>query len=112
MDVVLTTSDLIQAGSRWANDNQGVVAIVLAVLSAIGTAIFALRRKPKFGLRLIPGPTYCCTFLVGQKYGEYDVHRTGIALYLDVTNVGSRASSITSIRVAYHWNLVHVVGCG
>jgi hypothetical protein len=33
------------------------------------------------------------------------MHRTGIALYLSVANVGTAASSLANISVAYHWHL-------
>ena len=33
------------------------------------------------------------------------MHRTGIALYLNVTNVGFSATSIDKIKVGYHWDI-------
>lgn len=65
----------------------------------------ALRRKPKFKLSLIDGPTFCCTYYIGKKYAEFELHRTGIALYLAVANIGSAAASIERIWVGYHWQL-------
>ncbi len=65
----------------------------------------ALRRRPKFKLSLFDGPTFCCTYPIGKKCGELESHRTGIALYLAVANVGSAASSIESVSVGYHWPL-------
>ena len=65
----------------------------------------ALRRKPKFRLNLIEGPTFCCTYQTGKVENGYDVHRTGIALYLMVANIGTAPSSIEKISVAYHWNV-------
>jgi hypothetical protein len=95
--------------SKWLNDNQGVVAIALFV-ATIGfgwlSGIFsALRRKPKLKLSLIDGPTFCCTYYIGKRYGEFEVHRTGVALYLAVANIGSAAASIKRIWVGYHWHL-------
>jgi hypothetical protein len=108
---------LIELGSpltRWSNENQGVLAILIFVVTlfiAWTSGIFtALRRKPKFKIRLLPGPTFSCTFLTGKKHSkdniEYDVHCTAVALYLNVTNVGAAPSSIANIALAYHWNLV------
>lgn len=102
-------SELFLQASKWSNDNQGVVSIGIFVITmAFGwiSGIFSsLRRKPKFRLSLIEGPTFCCTYPVGKTQGEYEVHRTGIALYLVVANTGSAASSIANVSVGYHWHL-------
>ncbi len=99
----------IEQAGGWANGNQGVVSVVIfAVTLTFGWAsgIFsALRRKPKFRLRLIEGPTFCCTYETGKIENGYDVHRTGVALYLAIANVGTAPSSIEEIAVAYHWNV-------
>jgi len=104
-----TSLDLYPAAAKWFNDNQGVVsaAIFLATL-ALGWAsgIFsALRRKPKFKLSLNDGPTFCCTYSIGKVHDGFEVHRTAVALYLVVANVGSAPSSIQSVSLAYHWHL-------
>lgn len=102
-------SELYAQTSKWSNDNQGVVSIgIFLVTMAFGwvSGIFSsLRRKPKFRLNLIDGPTFCCTYHVGKTHGDYEVHRTGIALYLVVANTGSAASSIANVSVGYHWHL-------
>lgn len=102
-------SELYTLVSKWSNDNQGVVSIgIFAVTMAFGwvSGIFSsLRRKPKFRLSLIEGPTFCCTYHVGKMQGEHKVHRTGIALYLVVANTGSAASSIANVSIGYHWHL-------
>lgn len=104
-----TLSELYAQVSKWSNDNQGIVSIgIFAITMAFGwvSGIFStLRRRPKLRLSLIEGPTFCCTYHVGRTQGEYDVHRTGIALYLVVANTGSAASSIANVSVAYHWHL-------
>ena len=51
------------------------------------------------------GPTFVCTFDTGSKHEDHDVHRTGIALYLRVTNVGTSATTVNGIRVGYHWDI-------
>lgn len=95
--------------SMWLNDNQGVVSIgIFLVTMCFGwvSGIFAsLRQKPKLKVSLIEGPTFCCSYNVGKTRGEHEVHRTGIALYLAVVNVGSAASSIVNISIGYHWHV-------
>src|ERR1700722_7724874 len=97
------------AVAKWLNDNQGVTAIglflVTLVLGWLSGIFSALRRRPKFQISLIAGSTFCCSFPTGAKRGGDPVPRTGIALYLAVANVGSAASSIENISVAYHWHV-------
>jgi hypothetical protein len=101
--------ELYAQASKWSNDNQGVVSISIFLATiALGwvTGIFSsLRRRPKFQLRLIDGPTFCCTYHVGKTHGDFKVHRTGIALYLEIANIGSASSSIANVSVGYHWHL-------
>lgn len=105
MDIVAVLS----SGGDWINNNQGILAVVLFAVTAFfgwASGIFsALRRKPKFKVALVQGPSFCCTFLTGKKEGAYDVYRTGIALYLHISNVGSAPSSIARISIGYHWRL-------
>ena len=101
--------DLYAQLAKWLNDNQGVVGIAIFV-ATIGfgwlSGIFsALRRKPKFKVRLIEGPTFCCTYPTGNTHEGFDAHRTGIALYLTIANIGSASSSLENISVGYHWHL-------
>ncbi len=95
--------------STWLNDNQGVVGVAIFLATAIfgwASGIFsALRKRPNFKVSLIEGPTFCCTYHTGKMHGQYEAHRTGIALYLSIANVGSAASSIENISVGYHWHL-------
>jgi hypothetical protein len=104
-----TLSDLYERGTKWCNENQGIVSIgIFATTLLFGwvSGIFsALRRRPKFKITSIGGPTFCCTYVIGKRLGDYEIHRTGIALYLRVTNIGSAASSIQSISVGYHWQI-------
>jgi hypothetical protein len=97
------------ATAKWLNDNQGVVGIgvfIVTLLLGWTSGIFAaLRRRPKFIISYIYGPTFCCTFPTGAEFEGQTVHRTGIALYLAVANIGSAASSIDKISVGYHWHL-------
>jgi hypothetical protein len=93
----------------WLNQNQGTLAVILFAITLIlgwVSGIFAaIRKRPKFEIDLMDGPTFCCTYPTGQMHGEYEIHRTGIALYLSITNSGSAASDIKRISVGYHWHL-------
>ncbi|MBE0533117.1 MAG: hypothetical protein IH626_20030 [Rhodospirillales bacterium] len=105
MDIVAVLS----SGGNWVNKNQGILAVILFAVTAfygwVSGIFSALRRKPKFKIALIQGPSFCCTFLTGKKSDDFAVHRTGIALYLQISNVGSAPSSIENISVGYHWSL-------
>jgi hypothetical protein len=94
----------------WLNANQGVLSLALFAATVFAgwiSGIFsALRRRPKFRISLIEGPTFACTFGAPASAGFDLVHRTGIALYLDIANVGSASSSIVAFKVGYHWALV------
>lgn len=96
--------------AKWLNENQGVVGVgIICTTLLLGWAsgIFsALRRKPKFRLELIPGPTFVCTFPTGEVFNGHDVHRVGIALYLSVANTGSAASSLHEVHVGYRWTVI------
>lgn len=102
-------TEWIIAAATWTNYNQGVLSVALFVITLIFgwfSGIFsALRRKPKFKIEAIPGPTFCCTYPTGNKHQEYDAHQTGIAIYLHISNIGSAPSSIHKIRVGYHWDI-------
>lgn len=99
----------IKIAADWTNSNQGVLSVTIFVVTVIFgwfSGIFSvLRRKPKFKIETIPGPTFCCTYLTGGKHYEYDAHQTAIAIYLHISNVGAAPSSIHKVRVGYHWDL-------
>jgi hypothetical protein len=105
----MTIVDIFNIATVWTNENPGPLRVVLflvtMVLGWISGIFSALRRRPKFKVTLIPGPTFCCTYTIGKKYGKEDIHRTGIALYLKIANIGSAPSSIENILVGYHWHL-------
>lgn len=99
----------LTTATAWTNENQGLISVALFIITVIigwFSGIFsALRRKPKFKIETIPGPTFSCTYLTGSKHHEYDAHQTAIAIYLHISNIGAASSSIHKIRVGYHWNL-------
>lgn len=101
--------DRLNAISTWLNLNPGLLAVILFGATLIFgwvTGIFsALRRKPNLKVDLIDGPTFVCTYGTGEKHGDYDAHRTGVALYLKIVNIGSSPTSIMNISIGYHWHV-------
>lgn len=93
----------------WLNANTGVIAVTIFVTTLIlgwVSGIFtALRKKPKFRIGCIPGPTFSCTYPTGEIYEGHEAHITGIAMYLEISNIGASSSGIKNISVAYHWHL-------
>lgn len=99
-------ADLINALREWTNENAGFVTVLLffatLVLGWVSGIFQALRRRPKFLIGLIDTPTFCCTFDTGREYNGHQTHRTAVALYLEISNVGSAPSSIERVSVGYH----------
>jgi hypothetical protein len=95
--------------AKWLNDNQGVLSLLtflLTIFIAWITGLFsALRRRPKLRIAILEGPTLCSTFPTGEKHEGFEVHRTGIALYLKISNVGSAPTSIDNVKLGYHWHV-------
>lgn len=93
----------------WLNSNQGVLTLSIfattLVLGWVSGVFSSLMLRPKLDVRLIEGPTFSCTFVTGDKHGDFDVHRTGIALYLWISNTGAAPTSINSVELGYHWHL-------
>ena len=93
----------------WFNDNEGFVTVLVFIITLLlgwSSGIFkALRRKPKFKIEIIPGPTMCSTFYTGNKYNDHDAHRTAISLYIKIKNIGNAPSDIAKVEVGYHWSI-------
>ncbi len=93
----------------FLNENQGVLTaaiFLLTILLGWFSGIFkALRRKPELKIETLAGPTFVCVFGTGRRHENYDLHRTGIALYLRISNAGVVSTDITEIKVGYHWNI-------
>ena len=91
------------------NENQGVLTVVIFILTLflgwISGIFRTLIRKPELKIETIAGPTFVCVFGTGRKHKNFDNHRTAIALYLKVSNVGVSSTSITGVKVGYHWNI-------
>jgi hypothetical protein len=96
-----TLADLI----NWLDSHRGTVQAIIALITLIGgwaSGIFtALRHKPKFNIEMIGQPSFCCNFVTGEQRDGFEVHRTSIALYLTVSNIGFSPSDIKDISVGY-----------
>jgi hypothetical protein len=95
----------------WLNSNQGILSLFIFLATLIigwVTGIFrALMKRPKFKIRVIKKMTFGTAFLTGEKYtppghGTYDLHKTAFVIYLEITNVGSAASSLGKIKIGYY----------
>lgn len=104
--------DALAQAADWTNANQGVVSVAIFVLTLFlgwTSGVFAsLRRKPKLSFELIEGPTFCSVISTGAKHKDFDVHRTVFALYLQIANIGSAPTSIKSVSIGYHWDIVPI----
>jgi hypothetical protein len=94
---------------KWLNDNEGVLSVAIFLITLflgwISGIFTSLRRRPKLNLSIIPGPTLCATFETGEKHNDHAIHRTGISVYLRVSNIGAAATSIENVLLGYHWHL-------
>ena len=95
-------TNMIDQVARWANENAGFVALVIAVASGVFGFIVWLRRRPKFNTELIVGPTFVNTTETEKTYNGFPTHRTAFVLYLQISNRGRAASSIAGIEMGYH----------
>jgi len=92
------------------NDNEGVLALLLFVatlfLGWVSGIFSSLRRKPKFKIRVLGGPTLCCIYDAGGEQDGHKTHQVAFALYLRISNTGSAASSLEAVHLGYHWNVI------
>ncbi len=99
-------NEVIKAILNWTNSNAGFLSLLIfATTILIGwiSGIFqALRNKPKFRIKVLPGPSLCSTFETGRNFKSYPTTRTAISVYLNVVNVGSAPSDITDVHIGYH----------
>jgi len=92
------------------NSNTGVLNLTLFFATLfIGwiTGFFKqLIKRPKFKIRVIQKMSFGSEFTTGEKHqpegqGIYDVNKLAFAIYLEITNVGSKPSSLGKIEVGY-----------
>jgi len=91
---------------KLCNENSGFIGVIIFVTTLIlgwASGIFsALRKRPKFKIQVLPGPTLCTTYPTGNKYQNFDTHQTAISVYLNITNLGNAPSSIDTVTLGYH----------
>jgi hypothetical protein len=91
---------------RLTNENEGFISILLFLASvavAWAAGVFRyFRQRPKFTIEAMDSPvTLCSSFDTDRVYEGERTHRTAIALYLKITNIGNAASAIGKIEVGY-----------
>jgi hypothetical protein len=90
---------------NWSNQNSGFLALILfttTLLLGWVTGIFkALMKNPKFEINVIDGPSICSSFDTGRTINNQGTHRTAVAVYLRVKNVGTAPAEIEKVSVAY-----------
>jgi len=106
----MTVNEYLTVLANWLNQNQGVVSLVLFIAAGLFgwlSGIFnSLRRKPKFKINFLYGPTFSCKYSQGGEHQGPDSFQIGNAPYLKITNIGSAPSSIDAVQVGYHWDLI------
>jgi hypothetical protein len=109
VEFINSLSEGATSAIKWLNDNQGLVSVIIwgaALLLGWTSGIFsALRQKPRLRIRLLPGPTFSCTFPTGRNHEGWPGHITAIALYLSIGNVGSKPTAISDVHVAYRHSM-------
>ena len=89
----------------WSNTNSGFLGFLIFIITlGLGwfSGIFkALQRRPSLKIEVLEGPTFCASFDTGRTYNNHLTHRTAIALYLSITNVGSAPTDIKDIHIGY-----------
>jgi hypothetical protein len=90
----------------YLNNNSGVTSVIIFILTIVFgwiSGIFnSLLKVPKLKIELIEGPTFCSTFESGEMFKNCPVHKTAIALYIKICNVGKGGTSIKNVSVGYH----------
>ncbi len=89
----------------WTNKNSGFLGLLIFLSSLlIGwiSGLFGfLRKRPKFKIRIIEQATFGCIIDLNRTYNDLPVHKTAIAVYLEITNIGNAPSSIGEIKLGY-----------
>ncbi len=91
--------------SNWCNQNSGLVTIIIFFLSiTIGwiSGFFKfIRKRPKFKISTIEGPTFGSIIALDKTYQGLPVYKTAFILYLEITNIGNAPSSLGKIKIGY-----------
>jgi len=89
----------------WTNLNSGFLALILFITTLLLgwlSGIFeALRHKPSLVVEVFQGPNMCVSFDTPREWEGHQAHRTAIAIYIAVTNIGSAPTDIKNVHVGY-----------
>ena len=89
----------------WTNQNSGFLGLLIFLTTLlIGwiTGFFKfIRKQPKFKIRIIEQATFGCIIDLNRTYNNLPIHKTAVAVYMEVTNVGNAPASIGKIRLGY-----------
>lgn len=89
----------------WCNLNCGFLTLLLFLITILWgcfSGFFTqVRKKPKFQIEMMNELTFATKMATNRRYKELDCFRTIIVIYLNIGNVGTAASGITDIQVAY-----------
>lgn len=91
--------------SNWCNQNPGLVTIIIFFLTIIIGWISGffkfIRKRPKFKISTIEGPTFGSIITLEKTYQGLPVYKTAFVLYLEITNIGNAPSSLGQIKIGY-----------
>jgi hypothetical protein len=101
---------MVENGIKWLNENQGVISILLFIVSlmiAWVSGVFNfIRRRPRFIIDILPGPTMISELELEKSAEHVFNKRVAISLYLTIANIGSVSSSISDIEIQYRTNFL------
>jgi hypothetical protein len=99
---------------KWTNDNSGFLSLILFIVTVFYgwfSGLFqSLIKKPKLKVRFIEKSSFYCFFDTGNQYFHpelkegFDLHQTGFAVYMSISNIGNIATSIDKIYLGYYKN--------
>lgn len=97
--------DLLGHTIEWTNQNSGFLALLIFLaalfLGWISGIFSSLRRKPKLKITVLPGPNITASFPTGRYHNSHEMHRTSLAVYIKVANIGKAPTSIDEVHVGY-----------
>ena len=99
---------------KWTNENSGFLSLVLFLATLVygwWSGLWnSLNKKAKLKIRFIDKVSFYSFFHIGEKWldkksnVEYDLHKTGFAVYMSIANVGNKPTTIDKIYLGYEKN--------
>lgn len=97
--------EFIKDTVKWTNNNSGFLELLMFIATILIGWIAGffrfLRKRPKFKIRIIDQATFGCIIDLKRTHEGFPIHKTAIAVYLEITNVGNAPSSIGEITLGY-----------